>query len=511
MTPCPRQFCRLQGKLDESHTSEPGSGQRPLARRIERAAQFSLLGWVAYFALTCNWSDPNRLAWSIGGLSMLASVGLFWAARCGRIDDESLSLLGRGYLLLMSLALAVVGFAVSPVSDSHGAVAWSAIWIAVYPMVSPAPPRQVVVRALLAASFTPVTFLAFAAFRSEDIPSLGSLLLLFAPVYLGAFVAVLAANHISRLQAEVQSAKQLGVYQLQERIAQGGMGEVWRARHHLLSRPAAVKLIKPKRLTDGREVVERKAEERFEREAQITASLKSPHTVELYDFGVTETGTFYYVMELLDGFNLEQLVTREGPLEPTRVVHILRQLLDSLAEAHQRGLVHRDIKPANISVSERGLEADFVKVLDFGLVQSRQRPSDQRANNDRIDGTPAYLAPEAITGSSPVDARTDLYAVGCVAYWMLTGHLVFDAKTPTRMAVAHVVEQPKRPSERLGAPLPAQLEALVMACLAKDPKERPNSALELVARLDEIKAAEGSLEQPRAVPFRRFGVVPMHA
>jgi serine/threonine-protein kinase len=303
----------------------------------------------------------------------------------------------------------------------------------------------------------------------------------------------------------------LGVYELDQRIAQGGMGEVWRARHHLLSRPAAVKLIKAKRLTDGREVVERSAQERFAREAQITASLKSPHTVELYDFGVTETGTFYYVMELLDGFDLEQLVSREGPMEPARVVRILRQLLDSLAEAHERGLVHRDIKPANISVSQRGLEPDFVKVLDFGLVQAQQPAGVTETDAHRVNGTPAYLAPEAITGSGPVDARTDIYAVGCVAYWMLTGQLVFDATTPTQMAVAHVVEQPRRPSERAALPIPVELEQLIMACLAKDPSERPASALELVAHLDEIQASGADSDEFPAAAWRRSGVVPMHA
>jgi serine/threonine-protein kinase len=324
-------------------------------------------------------------------------------------------------------------------------------------------------------------------------------------------VATFVASHISRLQAQVQSARQLGVYELEERIAQGGMGEVWRARHHLLSRPAAVKLIKPRRLNDGREVVEADAEERFEREAQITASLKSPHTVELYDFGVTETGTFYYVMELLDGFNLEELVAAQGPMEPGRVVRIMRQLLDSLSEAHQRGLVHRDIKPANISVSERGLEPDFVKVLDFGLVQAQQRPGTSTPDADRINGTPAYLAPEALTGSAPVDARTDLYAVGFVAYWMLTGQLVFEANTPTQMAVAHVVERPRRPSERLGRPFPHVLEQLVMACLAKDPSERPASALEMVSELDELIASERHSGEVSVASLRRSGFVPLHA
>jgi serine/threonine-protein kinase len=231
-------------------------------------------------------------------------------------------------------------------------------------------------------------------------------------------------------------------------------------------------------------VVDERAKERFACEAQITASLQSPHTVQLYDFGVTNTGTFYYVMELLDGLNLEQLVEREGPIAPDRVLRILRQLLDSLAEAHERGLVHRDIKPANIVVSKRGLHEDFVKVLDFGLVQSSERTPRERSSI--VQGTPAYMAPEAVTGSAPIDARTDLYAVGCVAYWMLTGTTVFGGNTPTEMAIAHVLQTPEPLSERLGKAVGWELEQAVMDCLAKEPANRPESALALLERLQHL-------------------------
>src|SRR6185503_5315720 len=205
----------------------------------------------------------------------------------------------------------------------------------------------------------------------------------------------------------------------------GGMGEVWRAHHRMLIRPAAVKLIRPQAIGSSPmkpEVLLR----RFEREARATAALKSPHTVQLYDFGVSDDGTLYYVMELLDGFDVEQLVSRFGPQPPERVAHIVNQVCHSLSDAHRNGLIHRDIKPANIIVTPAGLVPDFAKVLDFGLVKLDRRPGDARLTADAgFAGTPAFIAPEAVLGERPTDHRVDIYSVGCVAYWMLTGKLVF--------------------------------------------------------------------------------------
>jgi serine/threonine-protein kinase len=223
--------------------------------------------------------------------------------------------------------------------------------------------------------------------------------------------------------------------------------------------------------------------------------------VQLYDFGVTRTGSFYYVMELLEGTDLENLVRQHGPLEPSLVVHILRQTLDSLAEAHANGLIHRDIKPANLHLSERGLEKHFVKVLDFGLVKSESdKPAVRGANlsftqGDRITGTPAYLAPELATGRGKIDGRADLYALGCVAYFLLTGKLVFEGATAMQVALAHAVEPPTPPSVRLGRPIPRDLERIVLQCLEKDPEKRPRSALELLGMLD---AADLHVSSPEA-------------
>jgi serine/threonine-protein kinase len=258
----------------------------------------------------------------------------------------------------------------------------------------------------------------------------------------------------------------------------------------MLARPAAVKLIHTGSLgVDSRSAALLVA--RFEREAQATALLQSPHTVEVYDFGTTADGTFYYVMELLEGIDLEVLVRRFGPLPPERVVHILRQVCTSLAEAHHRGMVHRDIKPANIYLCQRALEDDFVKVLDFGLVKQRSSPAsstDLRLSQTGIvHGTPAYLAPETACGEDPVDGRADLYGVGCVAYWLLTGRLVFERDSYAAMLLAHATVEPDPPSRHAAGPVPPALDALVLCCLAKEPAHRVQSADELRALLTAIE------------------------
>jgi len=227
---------------------------------------------------------------------------------------------------------------------------------------------------------------------------------------------------------------------------------------------------------------------RFRREAEAAANLRSPHTVELYDFGVTEDHTFYFAMELLDGMNLETLVRLKGPVSAGRAVFILLQVCASLEEAHARGLVHRDIKPANIHVGRLGLQHDFVKVLDFGLVKSlaeRGSGHSLATAEGLTPGTPAYMAPE-MARNEGVDARADIYAVGCVAYYLLTGHLVFEATSGLQMIVKHVQDAPIPPSERTELPVPVALDRIVRACLAKDPAGRPQSAAALARQLEAV-------------------------
>jgi len=276
----------------------------------------------------------------------------------------------------------------------------------------------------------------------------------------------------------------LGHYRLMEILGEGGMGEVWRARHQLLARPCAVKLIRPELLGETNQEA---AIKRFCLEARTIARLSSPNTVRLYDFGVSETGSCYFVMELLDGMDLASLVQRFGPLPPERVVALLRQACRSLGEAHTAGLLHRDIKPHNLFLCRLGLDFDVVKVLDFGLVKSLREGEANLTAAGSLIGTPAYMPPERAVGAA-VDERSDLYALGCVAYWMLTGQTVF-AGEPMAMMIHHARTAPKPPSEVLGRPVPERLEQIVLACLEKEPENRPPSAIDLWNQLGEVTLA----------------------
>jgi serine/threonine-protein kinase len=277
----------------------------------------------------------------------------------------------------------------------------------------------------------------------------------------------------------------VGSYTLDFRLGYGGMGEVWRAKHRTLARDAAVKLIRTEVLqsSSGKQV--KMIRQRFEREAQATASLRSPHTVALYDFGQSKGGSFYYVMELLDGVDLQTLVEQYGPMPPGRVVHILSQVAQSLEEAHAKQLVHRDIKPRNILLCKLGLQYDFTKVLDFGLVKSLHDDSDlSKLTVDGVTaGTPAYMPPEIALGNRDVDGRADLYSLGCVAYYLLSGQLVFEETTPTAYAIAHVQTPPPPIGGRTELHVPPDLERLVMQLLEKSPANRVQSARELDRRL----------------------------
>jgi serine/threonine-protein kinase len=286
--------------------------------------------------------------------------------------------------------------------------------------------------------------------------------------FLAAFAAVYASHIIYSIRREAFEARQLGQYRLKEKLGAGGMGEVYRAEHVLLKRPCAIKLIKPENETDATALA------RFEREVRATAELTHWNTVEIYDFGHTDDGTFYYVMELLPGLSLEELVKQHGPLPPERAVHFLLQTCRALREAHVGGLVHRDIKPANIFAATRGGTHDVAKLLDFGLVKRRRGEETEGADGTQAGsfaGSPLYMAPEQSSQFGEEDARTDIYAVGAVAYYLLTGEPPFTGKNPMEIINAHSREEVVPPS-RLRDSIPDDLEKVVLRCLAKKPEDR---------------------------------------
>ena len=286
-------------------------------------------------------------------------------------------------------------------------------------------------------------------------------------------------------EALLEATTELGGYRLVERLAAGGMGEVWRAEHRHLARPAAVKLIRP----TGQGKEGNAALSRFKREASATARLCSPHTVELYDFGVSEGGAFFYVMELLRGVDLHSMVSFFGPVAPERVIWLLSQACRSLKEAHAVGMVHRDVKPANLIACRLGAEFDFVKVLDFGMVTAMPGEDTALTMPGGLQGTPGYLAPECIQPDGPVDGRADIYSLGCVAWWLLTGKQVFDEHSAVATIFAHVQRPP--PDLRSLAPhTPEALERVVLDCLAKTPAGRPQNPAELLRRLHAVPLAQ---------------------
>ncbi len=287
---------------------------------------------------------------------------------------------------------------------------------------------------------------------------------------------------IHRLRSEVSSIRSLGQYQLERKLGEGAMGVVYQATHGMLKRPTAVKLLRPE--LGGREV-----HDLFRREVQLTARLTHPHTIRVYDYGRTPDGLFYYAMELLDGASLQDVVEATGPQPVPRVVRILRDAALALDEAHEVGLIHRDIKPSNIMLAHQGGAYDVVKVVDFGLVkrlQDEDEDDPESSDTRAIQGTPHYLSPEGVNTPNEVDARSDIYALGAVGYYLLTARTVFQAKTVAGICMQHVRAVPTPCGEARGEPIPDELEQLILACLAKDKNDRPASAQALADALDRL-------------------------
>lgn len=405
---------------------------------------------------------------------------------------RELVVVGSALVVLHGIGMSISQYLYTPPMElPTSQISWVCVFILLLPFLVPGRPAHVGVVALVAAFTDPLGFWIAATWLDANVPPtdvLGSFML---PPFVTALIAWKLSDAMFVLNREVSKARRLGAYELTERLGAGGMGEVWKASHRLLARPAAVKLIRSESQGEGMAI------ERFEREAQATASLESPHTVELYDFGVAEDGTLFYVMELLRGVDLETLVRNHGSLPPERVAHLLLQACESLHEAHERGMIHRDVKPANLFVCRKGPRTDYLKVLDFGLVKGSGRDDDpNRTQENQITGTPAYLSPEALRGRPPVSGRSDVYALGCVTFFLLTGRTVFEGETTVAIASAHLHEEPKAPSTH--APnVPPGFDALVLAMLAKDPTDRPDDA-EVAERLLALELEPWTQERSHA-------------
>jgi len=457
------------------------------ALRLAAFARLVAATAMAYAILEIWGGIDDAMDWlrlgSIGFITVYSSI-LGFSMRRITLDAWQVYWIGLIYLIS-------IGFVVSITRHSlqhAGLRGWSAAAVLslLFPVLVPCSPK----RAALAASAVLVTALtAFGLTRLAGLPFDATTETV--RLFMGEFMAIPMAGFVSSvvygLGRELESARRLGAYELDEVLGRGGMGEVWRGHHSLLARPAAIKLIRTDAMANTSPEIKQDLLKRFEREAQATAALKCPHTVSVFDFGISDDGTFYYVMELLDGIDLHDFVARHGAMPVERVVEILKQACRSLSEAHGHGMVHRDIKPSNIVICRLGEEVDFVKILDFGLVTpSNVEPPDGRLTSvGQIAGTPAFISPEQGRGDLELDGRSDLYGLGCVAYWLLTSQVVFEGSS-MEMLASHINEAPRPVSIATLTPIPEALENLVMQCLEKDPSDRPRSAREILQALDKI-------------------------
>ncbi len=455
----------------------------------------ALLGLVINLVLYEILDLPPRsfmgLRYALSTVLIASSVAVFAVSRSGLSPRRILDV-GGVYQLLGAGMIAFLAFW-GP-GDSQTAM-WVGVWIVLFPLILPARPLRHAILGSLCALMAPTFFVISTLAAGEPMPGAGSVFKLTLPYGMCVFLSVVSGALIYRLGKELTESqadvRRLGSYKLVKKLGVGGMGEVWLAEHHVLSRPAAIKLIKADVFAAGSEEGREEALSRFEREARTTAALSSPHTIGLYDFGTTADGTIYYVMELLRGIDLDQLVTKFGAVSPARAVALLRQACDSLAEAHGAGLIHRDIKPANLYLSRLGRTCDFVKVLDFGLVTHAERDGDEESakltGKNFIVGTPAFMAPEQVTGDAELSASSDVYALGCVGYWLVTGKWVFEQDSAMRILLDHVGTLPTPPSKRAKQDIPEALDRLLMACLEKDPADRPKDMEAFSAQLGALE------------------------
>lgn len=475
------------------------AGERPASTRrrlrVVGRTMSLVLGALAVVEFLVQGLDLSRRTPGLVGepevlvAGVVASTALLFAVRARRLGDRTVVGLGYVYLVLIS-GLAGYFHACHELHryDRVSAFGPYLVFIGLLPLLFQVARRYIVITACAAALASLAGLVA--GMRAWSVPVDGPYLAdLCAGLAASIVVAVMVQASVTAIHRDAAAGLRLGSYRLTEKLGEGGMGEVWRAVHPILARPAAVKLVRAKHL-DALPEQRDLALRRFRREARTIAGLESNHTVRLFDYGVADDGNVFLAMELLDGIDLRALVHRFGPQPVDRVRAILLQICDSLAEAHEKGLVHRDVKPANVMLCRQGRCVDHVKVLDFGSVGRRAGSAGVTAEltrSDSVPGTPAYLAPELLGEERSADARSDIYSLGCVAYWLLVGCPVFDYASAMMQMAAHLRDAPVSPSAR-GVELPAQLESLVVACLEKDPVERPATIAELAARLEAVPA-----------------------
>jgi serine/threonine-protein kinase len=455
--------------------------------------------YAAYWFLTLSLAPPAQLPTAPIGdpnfyhLAATAVAGALWVLVRPRLQlpMRALEWLEAIGTLLMCACFALMGIAFAqahatigqdPMHGIFAGLSASSYVLLIRAVAVPSTPLRTLVVSTVA--MLPMVIISAFALDGVRVPDID----VFPPIDIvtwsiaGVAMSVVASRVIFGLRTEVDKVRRLGQYTLEGKIGEGGMGVVYRASHAMLRRPTAIKILRPE--TAGEEALRR-----FEREVLLTASLSHPSTIAIFDYGRTPQGMFYYAMEYLEGLNLEQLVSKYGRQPPARVAHILRQVCGALSEAHSVGLIHRDVKPANIILSERGGLPDVAKVVDFGLVkscdQAASRPDLDVTSVNLIVGTPLYMAPEAIGGNTPLDGRCDLYALGAVGYFLLTGAPVFQATSQVEIFAHHLHTPPDPPSVRTGNHVPEDLERIILRCLAKKPGDRYESAKSLQHALDQ--------------------------
>lgn len=466
--------------------------------RLYLLGLFGVMAWTggAVNRYVSMWAGLDLLGYELAAdvatvLGIAASVVLIVLTRVVPVSDRALDAVGLVFGLATSLVTELIFVDAALPELPMRAVPWSVMLAVFFPVYLQWSMRLVVLWGVTIAMI-PIGVLFLGPTFGAPWPDPWEVAQwALGPVF-GSLFAVIPVMLVRSAQRQTERAlaraRDLGAYRLETRLGKGGMGEVWRAVHRMLARPVALKIIR-----SDKELGSARREEirsRFFQEARATAELTSPHTVSLFDFGAAPDGSLYYVMELLEGQDLEAVVKVGGPLPPARLVHVLQQVCDSLEEAHARGLVHRDVKPANVMLCRIAGKWDFVKVLDFGIVrrvEAATADSHETAAGS-IAGTPAFMAPEAAR-SSHLGPQADLYSLGCLAWFALCGAPPFKGETPVDLMVKHATEPLPTLSEVAGGPVPPELEAVVTRLLAKDPAGRPESAATLRAELDALPIA----------------------